>query len=174
MIRFDAAMHLPAMALSLVLAVNVAPQTGRTATSARLPVPKENTRAVKQATGTFSVKMLPPPTGETSFVRLLLVKEFDGGLQGMSQVEMLASNGGDQPEGGYVALERFTGELSGREGSFVMQHSGTMSARSTSVQVVVTPGSGTGALTGIEGTLVIRQEGKRHFYDLKYSLPGVE
>ena len=115
--------------------------------------------------------MLPPPsTGESSFVWLLMEKEFEGGLLGNSHVEMLASNRGDQPAGGYVALERFTGSLDGRDGSFIMQHSGTMSPGSSNLQVLITPGSGTGALAGIEGRLEIRREGKQHFYDLTYTL----
>ena len=52
-----------------------------------------------------------------------------------------------------------------------MQHSGTMSPQGASIQVLITPGSGTGALSGIEGTLAIRIEGKQHYYDLSYKLP---
>jgi hypothetical protein len=127
--------------------------------------------APKKTTGTFTVKMLPPPAGDSAFLRFQLDKVFAGGLDGTSKVEMLASNAGDQPSGGYVALERFAGKLNGREGSFLMQHSGTMSPGRQDISVLVTPGSGTGALEGIEGSLVIRKEGKQHFYDLTYSLP---
>lgn len=125
---------------------------------------------MRKATGTFSVKMMPAPAGESAFVRLVLEKEFSGALAGKSAVEMLASNGGDQKAGGYVALERFTGTLDGRAGSFIMQHSGVMSPAGMSIDVRISPGSGTGALAGIEGRLTIRIEGKQHFYDLEYSL----
>jgi len=124
------------------------------------------------ATGTFTVKMRPPEArGASAFVRLLLDKQFEGGLTGASEAEMLASNAGDQPAGGYVALERFTGSLDGRHGSFVMQHSGTMSPAGTHIDVQVSPGSGSGELAGLEGRLTIRIEGKQHFYELRYSLP---
>ena len=46
-----------------------------------------------------------------------------------------------------------------------------MSPKGMHMDVQVTPGSGTGALTGIEGHLTIRIEGKQHFYDLEYMLP---
>jgi hypothetical protein len=158
MIRFVTGSLL--MAALFMLAGNATPQT------------KEKPLVMQQATGKFSVKMLPPPAaGDSSFVRLLIEKEFEGPLQGKSQVEMLASNAGDKSAGGYVALERFTGKLSGREGSFIMQHSGTMSPAGTNIQVLVTPGSGTDALAGIEGMLAIRMEGKQHYYDLSYKLP---
>lgn len=126
----------------------------------------------KSATGTFEVKILPPsaPPGEGDFVRLSLDKTFAGELSGTSRVEMLASGDGKSPSGGYVALERFNGKLDGRAGSFIMQHSGTMSPGAMEIKVLVTPGSGTGELEGISGTLEIRHEGKQHFYTLQYEL----
>lgn len=126
----------------------------------------------KSATGTFEVKILPPsaPPGEGDFVRLSLDKTFAGELSGTSRVEMLASGDGKSPSGGYVALERFNGKLDGRAGSFIMQHSGTMSPGAMEIRVLVTPGSGTGELEGISGTLEIRHEGKQHFYTLQYEL----
>lgn len=144
----------------LVLSSRVASQT------------KESVR-MKTATGTFEVKMLPPasPPVAGDFVRLSLDKTFVGGLVGTSRVEMLASSDGTSPSGGYVALERFTGTLDGRSGSFVMQHSGTMAPGSMEIRVVVSPGSGTGALAGISGTLEIQREGKQHLYVLHYELP---
>lgn len=127
----------------------------------------------RHATGTFTVKMHPPsaPPDADAFLHLQLDKQFEGGMVGSSKVEMLASNAGDKPSGGYVALERFTGTLDGRRGTFVMQHSGTMTPAGSSINIVVTPGSGTGELVDIEGRLTIRIEGKQHFYDLEYNLP---
>ena len=126
------------------------------------------------ATGTFEVKILPPaaPPVEGDFVRLSIDKSFAGGLAGTSRVEMLASGNGSSPSGGYVALERFTGKLDGRPGGFIMQHSGTMSPGSMEIKVLITPGSGTGELANVSGTLEIRLEGKQHFYTLQYELPA--
>jgi hypothetical protein len=126
----------------------------------------------RHATGTFTVKARPPqPREADAFVRLELDKTFAGGLEATSVVEMLASNAGDQPSGGYVALERVRGTLDGRPGTFVLQHSGTMSPGAMHIDVLVTPGSGTGALSGLTGRLTIRREGTVHHYDLAYDLP---
>lgn len=129
---------------------------------------------MKTATGTFQVKMLPPgpgPAPADGFTRLSLTKQFDGPLTGASRVEMMATSDGSSPSGGYVALERFTGTLDGHKGSFVMQHSGVMSPGHMEINVVISPGTGTGDLAGIEGKLEIRIEGKQHFYTLRYLLP---
>ena len=155
--------------LTLAIAAGCALLLAQTATK-----PKEKTRTMTTADGTFEVKMLPPasPPVAGEFVRLSLDKTFTGPLNGTSRVEMLASTDGSQPSGGYVALERFTGQLDGRAGSFIMQHSGTMSPGSMEIKVLVTPGSGTGELANLSGTLEIRREGKQHFYTLHYELPA--
>lgn len=127
--------------------------------------------STRHATGTFTVKMLPPLEAPSRFVRLQLDKQFAGDLVGTSEVEMLASNEGTTGSGGYVALERVTGTLDGRRGSFILQHSGTMSPGTMHIDVQVSPGSGTEGLAGIAGTLTIRIDGKQHFYDLEYTLP---
>lgn len=131
------------------------------------PPPQEE----DEVTGSFDVRMQPPPPQAADFVRLTLDKTFKGGLEGTSLVEMLASGDGRDPSGGYVALERFTGRLQGRSGSFIMQHSGTMEPGVMNISVLVTPGSGAGELEGITGSLIIRKEGKQHFYTLRFTLP---
>jgi hypothetical protein len=133
---------------------------------------KEKVRMSSIAIGTFEVKMLPPagPPVEGDFVRLSLDKAFAGAMEGTSRVEMMASSDGSSPSGGYVALERFTGKLDGRAGGFVMQHSGVMSPGFMEIQVVITPGSGSGELAGISGKLEIRKEGKQHHYTLHYEV----
>jgi hypothetical protein len=128
---------------------------------------------VKTVTGSFEVKMLPPsgPQPEDGYVRLSLDKTFAGGMAGSSRVEMMATSDGKSPSGGYVALERFTGTVDGRRGGFVLQHSGIMAPGMMQIDVVVSPGTGTGELEGITGTFEIRREGKQHHYTLRYTLP---
>jgi hypothetical protein len=134
-------------------------------------LPKEK-QPMKTATGSFEVKMLPPePASPSGYVRLSLDKTFQGALTGTSRVEMMATNDGSSPAGGYVALEKFTGQLDGKSGSFVLQHSGIMAPGLMEIRVVISPGSGSGGLAGIAGTLEIRREGKQHFYTLHYELP---
>lgn len=140
---------------------------------------QDNGRSKKMTTrtaaGDFDVKMLPPASGGEAtgdgFLRLSMEKTFRGALDGTSVVAMMATSDGKSPAGGYVALERFTGKLDGKAGGFILQHSGIMAPGMMEIRVVVSPGSGTGDLAGIEGTLDIRLEGKKHFYTLTYKLP---
>jgi hypothetical protein len=73
---------------------------------------------------------------------------------------------------GYVAIERVTGTLQGRKGSFVLQHSGTMAHGAQQLDIHVVPDSGTGQLAGLAGklTITIAPDGK-HSYTFDYTLP---
>ena len=62
--------------------------------------------------------------------------------------------------------------LEGRQGGFALQHSGTMSHGSQSLSITVVPDSGSGELAGIAGTMQIRIEGGKHYYDFAYTLPA--
>ena len=76
-----------------------------------------------------------------------------------------------QGSAGYVAIERFTGTLHGRSGSFVFQHSGTMDRGAQQLAITVVPGSGTGALAGLSGRLQIHISPGQHAYTFDYVLP---
>jgi hypothetical protein len=86
---------------------------------------------------------------------------------------MLSGGMPEKGSAGYVAMERVTGTLHGRAGSFALQHSGTMSAGAHQLSVIVVPGSGTGALTDISGTMQIIIASGKHSYEFDYSLPDV-
>ncbi len=74
---------------------------------------------------------------------------------------------------GYVALETVTGTLHGREGGFAFQQYGVMRGDARELRYGVVPGSGTGALTGLEGTLTLTiDDDGTHTYDLDYTLPS--
>ncbi len=125
------------------------------------------------ATGTFEVKMKPEPlsdvAGKTAIQRMSIDKVLHGGLEATSQGEFLASGSADG-SGGYVALERVTGILDGKSGSFVLMHSATMTNKVPELKVTVVPGSGTGELAGIAGTFKIVIEGGKHSYIFDYTL----
>ncbi len=124
------------------------------------------------AHGTFAVKMgAPTPGPGEGLSRFSMDKEIHGGLEGTSKGEMIA--GGDYSLGtaGYVAMERVTGTLEGKAGSFSLQHTATMNGKALDMDIVVTPGSGTGELKGITGTFRITIKDGQHFYDLDYDLP---
>ncbi len=70
---------------------------------------------------------------------------------------------------GYVAMERVTGTLGGRSGTFVLQHSGTMDRGASSLRVSVVPDSGTDGLTGLTGTLDIQIDAGKHSYRFDYA-----
>lgn len=124
------------------------------------------------ATGTFEVKMTPQDdkSDDKTMGRMTVAKEWHGDLEGTSKGQMLS--GGDVSTGsaGYVAIEKFSGTLKGRKGSFILQHSGTMTKGQGQLTVTVIPDSGTDELAGISGTLSIKIENGKHFYDFEYSL----
>ena len=130
---------------------------------------------VTHASGTFEVKVLPQTANEIETAagigRFTLDKQFQGELEGTSKGEMLASGGPQKGSGAYVALEMVTGKLNGREGTFVLQHNGTMTSTSTQMLITVVPDSGTGQLIGLEGKFLIKIVDKKHFYEFEYTLP---
>jgi hypothetical protein len=73
---------------------------------------------------------------------------------------------------GYVAIEKVTGTLKGRSGSFILQHTGIMNRNVPQLTITVVPDSGAGQLAGLAGTLTIKTaaDGK-HSYDFEYTLP---
>jgi hypothetical protein len=128
-----------------------------------------------RATGSFEVKMAPqkpdnPQAQAAALGRMSLDKQLHGDLEATSQGEMLSVLDQTKGSGGYVALERVTGTLQGRSGSFVLQHNATMNRGVPQLNVVVVPDSGTGELSGISGSMTIRIEGGKHFYDFEYTL----
>lgn len=136
-----------------------------------------STGGMMHATGTFEIQMKPQGGGTDgkTFPRLTSDKQFHGDLEGTSVGEMLASGpppSGPQGSGGYVAMERVTGKLGGHSGSFILQHSSTMNRGVQQQNITVVPQSGTGELAGLEGRMIIRIEGGKHYYDFDYKLGG--
>jgi hypothetical protein len=125
----------------------------------------------KHARGTFDVKLTPQP-GDSATVpgRLTLDKRFHGDLEGTSQGQMLAASTAVEGSAGYVAIERVSGTIEGRSGTFVLQHSGTMDRGAPQLVITVVPDSGTGGLVGLRGRMTITIEGGKHLYDLEYAL----
>jgi hypothetical protein len=126
------------------------------------------------ATGTFEVKMTPqkPDNKEAEAAnlgRLSSDKQFHGDLEATSKGEMLAA-GDPKGSAGYVAMERVSGTLNGRSGTFVLQHSGTMTRGTPQLSVTVVPDSGTGQLVGLAGKMTIIISDGKHSYDFEYTL----
>ncbi|MEO8388866.1 MAG: DUF3224 domain-containing protein [Polaromonas sp.] len=130
-----------------------------------------------RAVGTFEVKLLPQPLANADsgalLGRLSINKTFSGDLQATSQGEMLSAGTAVKGSAGYVAMERVTGTLHGKSGSFVLQHGGTMNRGAPQLTVSVVPDSGTDALTGLSGTLSIQIADGKHSYAMDYEIsPG--
>jgi hypothetical protein len=126
------------------------------------------------ASGTFEVKVTPqaPDAGaDTGLGRMSLDKQFHGDLEATSKGQMLAAMSSVAGSGGYVAIERVTGTLKGRSGSFVLQHSGTMTRGVPQMTVGVVPDSGTGQLAGLAGAMTIKIADGKHSYEFEYTLP---
>jgi hypothetical protein len=128
------------------------------------------------ARGTFEVRITPQPADErpdaAAIGRMLIDKQFLGDLEASSQGQMLAFRSETKGSAGYVAMERVHGSLNGRTGSFVLQHSGSMARGDQHLSVTVVADSGTGELTGLQGTMaiIIITDGK-HSYEFGYTLP---
>lgn len=127
-----------------------------------------------RATGPFEVKLAPLATHagpeHPTLARMSIDKEFKGDLVATSIGEMLSAMGGVRGSAGYVAIERVTGVLHGKKGSFVLQHSGTMTRGAPGLIVNVVPDSGTGELEGLIGSMQIVIEGKAHSYVFDHTL----
>lgn len=127
-----------------------------------------------RATGTFEVKLNPQPAYNTIegalLGRLSIDKEFKGDLAATSKGEMLTAGTSVKNSAGYVAIERVTGSLSGRSGSFALQHNGTMDRGAPQLTIHVVPDSGTGPLAGLAGTMRIEISSGKHSYIFDYTL----
>jgi hypothetical protein len=127
------------------------------------------------ARGTFEVKMTPQPAqdgiGDPGIGRMALDKQFHGDLEATGKGQMLAAGTDVSGSAGYVALERVSGTLHGRSGTFALQHSGTMTRGAPQLSITVVPDSGSGELLGLAGTLAITITDGQHFYDFEYTLP---
>jgi hypothetical protein len=128
-----------------------------------------------KASGQFQISLIPldtyaDGTDGITLGRLAIEKEFEGALDATSSGEMLSASTSVDGSAGYVAIEQVSGILSGRKGSFVLQHFGTKNRGSDRLVLEVVPDSGSGELTGLTGTMRIRIDGEHHYYDFEYEL----
>jgi hypothetical protein len=126
------------------------------------------------AAGTFDVKLSPLPLADTSegtlLARLSIDKQFHGDLDATSKGEMLSAGTAVKTSAGYVAIERVSGMLHGRRGTFVLQHSGTMTRGAPALTITVVPDSGVDELVGLTGEMSIIIANGQHSYEFDYTL----
>ena len=128
------------------------------------------------ASGTFEVKLVPQVpednVGDPSIGRMSIDKEFKGDLQAVSKGQMLALRTGVEGSAGYVAIERVTGSLGGRKGTFALQHYGIMRRGAPELILTVIPDSGADELAGLEGKMRIVIANGAHSYEFDYDIGG--
>lgn len=127
-----------------------------------------------EAHGTFEVDLRPIGGNDGPIAVMSINKTFAGDLRGSSIGQMLAFRTSVQGSAGYVAMERVTATLAGREGAFTLQHNGVMTRGVPELSVIVVPDSGSEGLLGLTGTLEITISDGRHDYRLQYTLPDPE
>ena len=131
---------------------------------------------MNHAKGTFEVKITPqkpdnPVAESANLGRMSIDKKFSGDLEATSKGEMLSAMTEVKGSAGYVAIERVSGTLHGRSGTFVLQHNGTMTRGAPELSITVVPDSGTSQLVGLAGKMTIKIVDGKHFYEFDYTLP---
>jgi hypothetical protein len=114
------------------------------------------TTATTRASATITVRTYEPapyeePAEGLVLSRIHVEESFSGDIDGDGVVEFLQAS---RPDGtaSFVGIERVTGMIAGRRGSFLLQDSGTVEEGIVSGEWFVVPGSGTGELAGLRGT----------------------
>lgn len=126
------------------------------------------------ATCTFDITTWEPQEydncDDVKLTRTRVTKTFQGDLTARSAAELLMA-GAPSGSAVYVGLERITGQLGGRSGSFVLIHDASMSSDGQSLSLTIMRDSGTGGLQGIrgEGNITIAPDGT-HTFTLDYDL----
>ncbi len=128
-----------------------------------------------KASGEFQVKLQPldfyaKGSNGINLGRMSIDKTFLGTLDATSKGEMLSAITTTKGSAGYVAIEQVVGSLSGKKGSFVLQHFGTMNRGKDNLVLEVVPDSGAEELTGISGKMSIKIENGKHSYEFEYEL----
>jgi len=167
--------RLTSVIIVLLLSIGFSVVESETASSIRVTrkdSAQNPTPMTTHATGTFEVKLTPQDdkSEDKTMGRMTVAKKWQGDLEGTSTGQMLS--GGDVAKGsaGYVAIEKVTGTLKGKKGTFIFQHSGTMNRGEPTLSITVVPDSGTDELQGLVGTMTIKIENGKHFYDFEYKI----
>jgi hypothetical protein len=142
------------------------------------PAYAQGAKMTQIAKGTFTVKLQPMSfegvdsvsLTESKLGRMSIDKEIVGDLVATTKGQMLSAMTGTKGSAGYVAIERVTGTLAGKRGSFVLQHTGTMNRGAQSLSVTVVPDSATDELIGLEGDFKIIIADGKHSYEFSYRL----
>lgn len=131
---------------------------------------QSNQKAVPmtRGNGEFDVKVMPVANDE--FGAMSLDKQYRGELVGTAKGRMLTAGDASKGAGAYVAIEHVSGTLQGKKGTFALHHVGVMDPSGQNLSIGIVPGSGTGELAGLSGTMTIDIKDGKHFYTLNYTI----
>jgi hypothetical protein len=109
----------------------------------------------RRAAGTITVRVYEPtpydqPPEGPVLSRIHVDEEFSGDIEGTGVVEFLQAQVSEDAAS-FVGLERVSGSVGGRSGTFLLQDQGTVRGTTVSGDWFVVPGSGTGELAGMRG-----------------------
>jgi hypothetical protein len=151
---------------TLVLGLPLAPAAAQTA-----PAPTAKAEKMLQGKGSFEVKMAPTDHAPAPILASYsLDKSYHGDLEGTGKGEMLSAGDPKTGNAGYVAIEQITGRLNGKDGSFALMQSAIMATGiEPKMTVTIVPGSGTGELSGIYGSMTITIAGGKHSFTIDYA-----
>ena len=131
----------------------------------------ETTKRV--ATGHIGVRTYEPqpyeePAEGPNLVEIHVTETFAGSIEGDGAVRFLQAIR-DDGSASFVGIERVTGKVDGRAGSFLLQDAGTLAGTTVKGDWFVIPGSGTGELAGLRGEGGFEAElGQRAAVTLEY------
>ena len=120
--------------------------------------------------GTFEISLEPQPDEEAPAGRLIITKQYSGGMVGTGIGQMISKRT-EAGTAAYFAVEEFEGTLDGKAGSFTLLHNGFMSPETQALNVNILEGSGAGELENISGSLEIIQKDGGHQYILNFEIP---
>lgn len=133
------------------------------------PIHKESTMTTLVVSGSFGVNIEPQQDSDAPAGRMVLRKLYHGAMSGSGVGQMLSKRI-DNGAAAYSAIEEFVGSVDGKQGSFTLVHSGLMTGDEQTLKIYILPGSGTGELSNISGTMDIIQQNSEHQYQLRHVL----
>jgi len=110
--------------------------------------------------------------GGTKLTHASGTQAFSGDISGEGAVHWLMLYRADKTAR-FVGLQRITGSIGGRSGSFVATAEGDHDGTGSTITFSIIPGSGTGDLTGISGDgSLVAKGGPNGTYELSYTIGG--
>jgi hypothetical protein len=100
--------------------------------------------------GSYEPKPYEEPSDGPALVEIHVREKFIGDIEGEGVVRFLQAQRQDG-SASFVGIERVSGRIGDREGTFLLQDAGTLEDNTVSGEWFVIPNSGTGGLEGLRG-----------------------